>query len=337
MATPRRRLLLLTTAALAAACAHGRETMTFAEAGIFDPDDAPEAPAPPVDDAAPPQVAAEPPSGPPIDATLIRFSTEARTRRLATPAGRGFPEEAVAAWERLAGALDRYLERPLPQTPLLELARALTALEAEMEWDRLRYGSPEPDLSRRVGGLGHRLRTRIDTARSLGSIAWVSPPAPAPLRWPLPGAGVSSLFGLRRHPLDGGWRMHWGVDLMARSGRVVGSAGQGWVVRAGWAQGYGLLVEVRHPDGVTTRYSHLARLLCAPGDAVDAGQPVGVVGATGRATGPHLHFEVWRGGRPHDPLQLLAASDDRDPAAEHLADATGAGRGWSPGRARAQP
>ncbi|MFL5272940.1 MAG: M23 family metallopeptidase, partial [Anaeromyxobacteraceae bacterium] len=65
--------------------------------------------------------------------------------------------------------------------------------------------------------------------------------------------------------------------------------------------GYGLAVEVRHGGDLTSRYAHLSRLLCRPGDAIDAGQPLGLVGATG----PHLHFEVWRGARAEDPLPLL--------------------------------
>jgi len=80
------------------------------------------------------------------------------------------------------------------------------------------------------------------------------------------------------------------------------------VIRAGWSRGYGLMVEVRHGSGVTTRYSHLGRVLCSPGEAVETGQPLGVVGATGRATGPHLHFEVWRQGRARDPLAMLVGA-----------------------------
>jgi murein DD-endopeptidase MepM/ murein hydrolase activator NlpD len=66
------------------------------------------------------------------------------------------------------------------------------------------------------------------------------------------------------------------------------------------------MVEVRHPGDVTTRYGHLSGLLCAPGDAVEPGQPLGLVGQTGRATGPHLHFEVWKGGMAIDPLPWLS-------------------------------
>jgi murein DD-endopeptidase MepM/ murein hydrolase activator NlpD len=110
---------------------------------------------------------------------------------------------------------------------------------------------------------------------------------------------------MRLHPVDGRWRMHQGVDLVASEGRVVSAAAAGWVVRTGWAGGHGLLVEVRHRGDLTTRYSHLAAILCAPGDAVEAGDPIALVGKTGVVTGPHLHFEVWRGGEPSDPLPWL--------------------------------
>jgi murein DD-endopeptidase MepM/ murein hydrolase activator NlpD len=115
---------------------------------------------------------------------------------------------------------------------------------------------------------------------------------------------------MRFHPLEGRRRMHYGIDLAATPGKVVSSAAPGWVVRAGWAGGYGLLVEVRHPGDLTTRYGHLSAILCAPGDAVDVSQPLGLVGRTGVATGPHLHFEVWRGGEPSDPLPWLGIGTD---------------------------
>jgi murein DD-endopeptidase MepM/ murein hydrolase activator NlpD len=150
-----------------------------------------------------------------------------------------------------------------------------------------------------------RLAVRVETARALG-LALLARRAPARLRWPVEQAGISSMFGLRVDPLDGSHRMHHGLDLAAERGEVVEAAARGWVVRAGSAGGYGLMVEVRHPGDVTTRYGHLSALLCAPGDAVEPGQPLGLVGQTGRATGPHLHFEVWKGGMAIDPLPWLS-------------------------------
>ena len=287
--------------------------MSFTEAGFRIPDGAPvaevaeepEGPVePPVAVPAPESFATELPAGPPIDATLVRFALEARTRRGRHPAGQGFPAEAEEAWRGLARELDRYLARPLPQTPLLELVRARVTVEAEWDYDVRRFGAAPRELSELVESRATRFGQRLDTARALG-FALFARPAPARLRWPVERAGLSSLFGMRMHPVEGRRRMHYGVDLAAAAGRVVSAAGQGWVVRAGWTGGYGLMVEVRHPGDVTTRYSHLSAILCAPGDAVDPGQPVGLVGKTGLATGPHLHFEVWRGGEPSDPLPWL--------------------------------
>jgi murein DD-endopeptidase MepM/ murein hydrolase activator NlpD len=269
--------------------------------------DGPERPVPPVSVPAPESIASEPPSGPPIDAVLVRFASEARGLRGRFPAGRGFPEEALAGWDALVRDLDRYLERPLPETPLMEIVRARVTVEAEWDYDVRRYGAPPRPAARAVKARVDRLARRLETGRAIG-LALFAKPAPARLVWPIPDAGLSSLFGMRVHPLDGVRRMHHGIDLTAAPGRVVGAAAQGWVVRAGWAGGYGLVVEVRHPGDLTTRYSHLSALLCAPGDPVDPGSPLGLVGKTGRATGPHLHFEVWRGGEARDPLPYLGAA-----------------------------
>jgi murein DD-endopeptidase MepM/ murein hydrolase activator NlpD len=303
-------------AAIAAAgCATGAASkMSFSEAGFHvapspalpsDVAHEPEGPvAPPVAVPAPESVATELPAGPPVDAVLVRFAIEARARRGRLPAREGFPPEAVAAWQGLAGELDRYLARALPQTPLLELVRARVTVEAEWDYDVRRYGQAPGDVEEAVRSRAARLARRADAARSLGFTLFAKPP-PAKLRWPVEQAGLSSLFGMRVHPVEGRRRMHQGVDLAAAAGRVVSSAAAGWVVRAGWTGGYGLMVEVRHPGDLTTRYSHLSAILCAPGDSVDPGQPLGLVGRTGLATGPHLHFEVWRGGEPRDPLPWL--------------------------------
>jgi murein DD-endopeptidase MepM/ murein hydrolase activator NlpD len=299
-------------AAGGSACASAqRQKMTFAEAGLLDVVE-PEGPvAAPVVDPAPHAVASELPLGPPVDATLIRFATEARARRARHPAGRGFPAEAIEAWRALGMELDDYLARALPQTPLLELVRARVTVDAEWDYDQRRFGAAPAELRAAVEARAARLAGRIEVARALG-LALFARPAPARLRWPVEQAGISSTFGLRVDPLDGRRRMHSGIDLAAEKGRVVSAAAAGWVIRAGFAGGYGLLVEVRHPGDLTTRYSHLSAILCRPGDAVDAGQPLGLVGRTGRATGPHLHFEVWRGGEPRDPLAWLWAGSDGD-------------------------
>jgi murein DD-endopeptidase MepM/ murein hydrolase activator NlpD len=314
-----RDLLALAGAAAlgASGCATTPPKMSFTEAGFHvapspppPPEVAevahePEGPVePPAAVPAPETVATEIPVGPPIDAVLVRFALEARARRGRHLAGEGFPQEASAAWQGLAGDLDRYLSRALPQTPLMELVRARVTIEAEWDYDVRRYGGAPGDVAEAVRSREGRLARRVEAARALGFTLFAKPP-PAKLRWPVAQAGISSLFGMRTHPLERRRRMHQGVDLAAAAGRVVSSAAAGWVVRAGWTGGYGLMVEVRHPGDLTTRYSHLSAILCVPGDAVDPGQPLGLVGRTGLATGPHLHFEVWRGGEPRDPLPWL--------------------------------
>jgi murein DD-endopeptidase MepM/ murein hydrolase activator NlpD len=285
--------------------------MTFAEAGLLAPNAAPDAPAeveallpPPVAVPAPETIAIEIPSGPPVDAVLVRFTTEARGRRSHLAPARSFPPEVADAWTALVGELDRYLLRPLPQTPLLELARVRITVEAEWDYDQRRFGRPSGEVAQALAAATARLARRVDTARALG-FALFREPAPAKLRWPVERAGLSSLFGMRLHPVDGRRRMHQGIDLAASEGKVVYAAAAGWIVRTGWAGGHGLLVEVRHPGDLTTRYSHLSAVLCAPGDPVDAGHPIALVGKTGLVTGPHLHFEVWKGGEPSDPLPWL--------------------------------
>jgi murein DD-endopeptidase MepM/ murein hydrolase activator NlpD len=285
--------------------------MTFEEAGFrqVEPVESlePEGPvAPPVKVPAPESVASEAPDGPPVDGALVRFAADARARRGRAAPGRGFPAEAASGWRAFAAELDPYLARALPQTPLLELVRARVTVEAEWDYDQRRYGAPPPELAEVVESRTRRLATRIEAARALG-LAMFREPAPGRLRWPVERAGISSLFGMRTHPLDGRRRKHTGIDLAGGAGHVVRAAGRGYVVRAGWMGGYGLVVEVRHPGDLTTRYGHLSALLCAPGDAVDSGQPLGLVGRTGRVTGPHLHFEVWEGGEPSDPLAWLEA------------------------------
>jgi murein DD-endopeptidase MepM/ murein hydrolase activator NlpD len=137
---------------------------------------------------------------------------------------------------------------------------------------------------------------------SMGSATVSDPRAPAAL--PVPGA-PSSPFGRRADPIDGDARFHAGVDLRAAEGTPVHATSPGRVRFAGPAGGYGNLVIIDHGEhdgGVESRYAHLASVAVRPGQRVAAGETVGAVGMTGRATGPHLHFEVRDGGRPVDPL-----------------------------------
>ena len=94
--------------------------------------------------------------------------------------------------------------------------------------------------------------------------------------------------------------------MRGQRGDLVVSAQNGRVIEAGWKGGHGRSVTVQHAGGYVTRYAHLARILVKVNDNLDAGSPVGLMGSSGRSTGPHLHFEVKRGAVPLDPLEVLA-------------------------------
>lgn len=115
---------------------------------------------------------------------------------------------------------------------------------------------------------------------------------------------VTSEFGLRQDPIDGGHRFHGGVDLRAAYGREIGAAESGTVVFAGEQGGYGLTVVLEHGAGVQTRYAHLSAIQVSAGDRVGARDPIGRAGDTGRATGSHLHFELIRDGERVDPASI---------------------------------
>lgn len=142
------------------------------------------------------------------------------------------------------------------------------------------------------------------------------------LRAPLEFRRISSVFGGREHPILGGWRMHKGTDYAAAAGTPVRAIGDGVVVREGWGNGYGNVLEIRHPNGFVTRYGHLSRFASGvhAGSRVTIGQTVAYVGSTGLATGPHLHFEVLVNGQQRDPRAALkSAGGEPIPAAERSA------------------
>lgn len=119
---------------------------------------------------------------------------------------------------------------------------------------------------------------------------------------------MSSPFGWRRNPVTGRHSMHDGIDLAAPKGTPIKAASGGIVVKAGRETGYGKMVEISHGNGLDTLYAHASRLKVKVGQLVTKGQVIALVGQTGRATGPHLHFEVRMAGHPLDPTLFLHKS-----------------------------
>jgi murein DD-endopeptidase MepM/ murein hydrolase activator NlpD len=126
------------------------------------------------------------------------------------------------------------------------------------------------------------------------------------LKTPVDGAHITSLFGQRKHPILGYTRAHEGIDFGAGWGTPILAAGDGVVAQAGPWGGYGNWLRIRHSEGWDTGYGHISRYAAGihPGAHVHQGQVVAYVGATGLATGPHLHYEIWKNGQRVNPMSV---------------------------------
>jgi len=123
------------------------------------------------------------------------------------------------------------------------------------------------------------------------------------MRMPVVGR-MTSGFGMRRHPLLGYSRFHKGIDYGAAYGSPIVAATDGVVAFAGWHGGHGNFVKLNHAGGLGTGYGHMSRIAVRPGERVTQGEIIGYVGSTGLSTGPHLHYEVYRGGAAIDPRSV---------------------------------
>jgi murein DD-endopeptidase MepM/ murein hydrolase activator NlpD len=128
-----------------------------------------------------------------------------------------------------------------------------------------------------------------------------------PSVWPVEGR-LMSAFGGRTDPFSGEGAIHTGVDLEAMMGTPVHAAADGIVVHADWEGGYGRLIIIDHGNGVQTYYGHLSTFGVVPGEEVRSGDVIARSGASGRATSPHLHYEVRIGGTPVNPYSYMAKS-----------------------------
>jgi len=137
--------------------------------------------------------------------------------------------------------------------------------------------------------------------RSLGAAA-VAP------SWPVRSGYISSPYGYRIHPVRKTRLFHSGVDFATKRGSPILAVADGVVDFSGWRNGYGRVIDIRHANGLVTRYAHNDANLVQLGQRVRKGQEIAKVGSTGMATGAHLHFEVLRFGETQDPLQYLGST-----------------------------
>lgn len=190
------------------------------------------------------------------------------------------------------------------------LTRQLARLEAErVQVERL------AEALRRLEAQYDQVRQMLgaDRAQGTGSI-WLPPPggddaaeeegdsltAALPNAWPLAERGYVTREHLGDIPGE-----HPGIDIAVEEGSYIRAAAGGVVEQAGAHEVYGQYVRLRHPNGYRTIYGHASELFVAPEDSVERHEVIALTGNTGRSSAPHLHFEVWRGGRAVDPWQLL--------------------------------
>jgi murein DD-endopeptidase MepM/ murein hydrolase activator NlpD len=127
---------------------------------------------------------------------------------------------------------------------------------------------------------------------------------PGAVGWPVSGP-ITSPFGMRFDPVQHRYQLHSGIDIAAAQGTTISAAADGRVIFAGWYGGYGNAIVIDHGGGTSTLYGHCSQMFVGVGQDVQRGQAIGAVGMTGDATGPHVHFEVRRDGKPVDPLGYL--------------------------------
>lgn len=140
---------------------------------------------------------------------------------------------------------------------------------------------------------------------AMGAPSWVGTPRLLPVEgW------FSDGFRWRNDPLTGAKRFHRGLDIVAPAGTIVRAPADGVVMHASPTGGYGNMIEIRHGDMYTTRFAHLEAFLTEAGRIVRLGQPIGLVGSTGRAKGAHLHYEIFKEGRRINPWPYLGDRKD---------------------------
>ena len=195
--------------------------------------------------------------------------------RSAVPKGSGGPSVSDVQ------ALERMLDSKMPDISFEEISQEIHALRSEAE---MRISS------------ARQLSDQISAERQIYRTT--------PNLWPVSGY-LTSCFGNRLSPIDGFRESHQGMDIAGPAGSSVRATADGIVKLAGWAGGYGNVVVIDHGLGYSTRYGHNRQVLVKTGDQIKRGQVIALMGQTGKATGPHCHYEVWYNGRAMNPARFL--------------------------------
>ena len=175
----------------------------------------------------------------------------------------------------------------------------------------------QPDWHRQIAAIREESFKRL---ASFQEISWYisnqrSLYHATPNMWPTEGS-ITSLFGYRFDPMgrvDGETgEFHAGVDIANAPDTLIYATADGTVRLSGWSHGYGRMIAIDHGYGVSTVYGHTSKALVKVGDRVTRGQVIAYMGTTGRSTGAHLHYEVWRNGKPVNPMMFLRVRSEQD-------------------------
>ena len=178
------------------------------------------------------------------------------------------------------------------------LSKSIEALELELELAEKRYG-----IIKEIQSQQQEQLKLVEKKQLINSTSF-----PFTYAIPVKAGYVSSRFGKRRDPISGHRRHHSGIDIAARLGSKIHTIASGVVLFSGRKGGYGKVVDIRHSDSLITRYAHLNTMKVKKGDVVKKGEIIATMGRTGRATGTHLHFEVWKNNRPVNPQTYIDTS-----------------------------
>lgn len=195
-------------------------------------------------------------------------------------------------------------QRNQVQQQVAELENLTAAQEARLQALIQEKQREEAEAVRRARLAAWQARRAAAIAAGLPPPAEPYPGGAVRFIWPVNGP-VTSAFGMRWHPVLGGYRMHTGIDIGVGYGVPIRASADGIVIYSGWYGGYGNVVIIDHGSGLSTLYAHCSATYVSYEQRVVQGQVVGAVGATGYATGPHLHFEIRVNGVPVNPLSRL--------------------------------
>ena len=232
-------------------------------------------------------------------------------------------QEAQENLDALAARLSK-LQGHIMRLDALGARLAAMANIDEIDFDStepLGMGGPEPDgLDKSIGvtdflqelqQLGNQIEDRSDKLAAMESMLMDNDlqGKTLPTGLPVKGGWISSLFGWRNDPLSGKREFHEGIDFASRPKALVTSIAAGIVTWSGRRSGYGNMVEINHGNGYVTRYAHNKQNLVVVGDKIEKGQPIAVIGSTGRSTGTHVHLEVLHNGEHVDPKKYISAAN----------------------------